>query len=71
MLSKSLILKFDTFIFDLGGTFWWYPNVVDGAVEVYKKLLELDKNIIFVSNFTFLDRDGIVKILKENGIFVK
>jgi 4-nitrophenyl phosphatase len=71
MLTKSLILKFDTFIFDLDGTFWWYPNIVDGAVEVYKKLVELDKNIIFVSNFTFLDRDGIVKLLKENGIFVE
>jgi HAD superfamily hydrolase (TIGR01450 family) len=71
MLTKSLILKFDTFIFDLDGTFWWYPNIVDGAGEVYKKLVELDKKIIFVSNFTFLDRDGIVKLLKENGIFIK
>ncbi|MGC9059040.1 MAG: HAD-IIA family hydrolase [Candidatus Aenigmatarchaeota archaeon] len=71
MLTKNLLKSFDTFIFDLDGTFWWYPKVVDGGKEVYERLLDLNKNVIFVSNFTFLDRDGIVKTLKKNGIEVK
>jgi len=71
MLTKNMLKKFDTFIFDLDGTFWWYPQVMDGAEKVYEKLLEMKKRIIFISNFTFLDRDGIVKILKENGIAAK
>lgn len=71
MLSKSLLKKFDTFVFDLDGTFWWYPNLVDGAVEIYKKLTKLNKKVIFVSNFTFLDRDGIVRIFRKNGIDVE
>lgn len=70
MLSKNLLLSFDTFVFDLDGTFWWYPKVVNGANEVYTKLKELNKKIIFVTNFTFLDREGIVKTLKKEGIIV-
>ncbi len=71
MLTKNLIKNFNTFIFDLDGTFWWFPEVVDGGKEVYEKLVSLNKRVIFVSNFTFLDRDGIVKILRKNGIDVK
>ncbi len=71
MLSKNLLKKFDTFVFDLDGTFWWYPNLVDGATEIYEKLQKMGRKIIFVSNFTFLDRDGIVKTLRKNGIQVE
>jgi HAD superfamily hydrolase (TIGR01450 family) len=71
MFTKSLILKFDTFIFDLDGTFWWYPKLVDGAKEIYEKLIEYGKKVIFVSNFTYLDREGIVEIFRKNGIFVR
>jgi len=68
MLRKALIRKFDTFAFDLDGTFWWYPKMVEGSVEIYKRLKEFGKRVIFVSNFTFLDRDGIVRTLRKNGI---
>jgi len=71
MLRKNLIKKFDTFVFDLDGTFWWYPSLVDGAREIYERLVDLNKRIIFVSNFTYLDRDGIVKTFRKNGIFVE
>ena len=68
MLSKTLLGKFDTFIFDLDGTFWWYTKVVEGGEKIYKKLQDLSKKVIFVSNFTLLDRDEIVKVLRKNGI---
>jgi HAD superfamily hydrolase (TIGR01450 family) len=71
MLAKNLIKKFDVFIFDLDGTIWWYPQVIDGAEKVYEKLLEMKKKVIFVSNFTFLDRDGVVKLLRKSGIAVE
>ena len=71
MLTKSLIKKFGVFVFDLDGTFWWYPQVVDGAEKVYEKLLEMKKKIIFISNFTFLDRDGVVKLLRKSGVMAK
>lgn len=68
MLSKSFIRSFDTFVFDLDGTFWWYPKIVDGAKEIYRKLKEMNKKIVFVSNFSILDRDGMVRHLRENGV---
>ena len=71
MLSKGLMKKFDTFVFDLDGTFWWFPELVDGAEEIYNRLREAGKRIIFVSNFTFLDRENIIKVLKKNGVFVE
>ncbi|MDT7858983.1 MAG: HAD-IIA family hydrolase, partial [Candidatus Aenigmarchaeota archaeon] len=67
---KDLIKNFDTFVFDLDGTFWWYPKLVDGAKEIYEKLIEYGKRVIFVSNFTYLDREGVVEIFRKNGIFV-
>jgi HAD superfamily hydrolase (TIGR01450 family) len=71
MLTRKLLKSFDTFIFDLDGTFWWYPRIVDGAREIYEKLLGMGKKVIFISNFTFLDRDGIVETLRKNGIKVE
>jgi 4-nitrophenyl phosphatase len=71
MHKKDLIKNFDTFVFDLDGTFWWYPKLVDGAKEIYEKLIEYGKRVIFVSNFTYLDREGIVEIFRKNGIFVR
>jgi 4-nitrophenyl phosphatase len=71
MHKKDLIKNFDTFVFDLDGTFWWYPKLVDGAREIYEKLIEYGKKVIFVSNFTYLDREGIVEIFRKNGIFVR
>ncbi len=71
MLSKGLMKKFDTFVFDLDGTFWWFPELVEGAEEIYNRLREAGKRIIFVSNFTFLDRENIIKVLKKNGVFVE
>ena len=71
MHKKDLIKNFDTFVFDLDGTFWWYPKLVDGAKEIYEKLIEYGKKVIFVSNFTYLDREGIVEIFRKNGIFVR
>jgi 4-nitrophenyl phosphatase len=71
MHKKDLIKNFDTFVFDLDGTFWWYPKLVDGAKKIYEKLIEYGKRVIFVSNFTYLDREGIVEIFKKNGIFVR
>jgi HAD superfamily hydrolase (TIGR01450 family) len=71
MHKKDLIKSFDTFVFDLDGTFWWYPKLVDGAKEIYEKLIEYGKKVIFVSNFTYLDREGIVEIFRKNGIFVR
>jgi len=71
MFRKNLIKKFDTFVFDLDGTFWWYPSLVDGAKEIYEKLVDSNKRVIFVSNFTYLDRDGIVKTFRKDGIFVE
>ena len=71
MFRKNLIKSFDTFVFDLDGTFWWYPNSVDGAKEIYERLVDLNKRVIFISNFTYLDRDGIVKTFRKNGIFVE
>jgi hypothetical protein len=37
MLSKTLLGKFDTFIFDLDGTFWWYPKVVEEGRKNLRK----------------------------------
>jgi HAD superfamily hydrolase (TIGR01450 family) len=71
MFRKNLIKSFDTFVFDLDGTFWWYPSLVKGAREIYEKLVNFSKRVIFVSNFTYLDRDGIVKTFRKNGIFVE
>jgi HAD superfamily hydrolase (TIGR01450 family) len=71
MHKKDLIKNFDTFVFDLDGTFWWYPKLVDGAKEIYEKLIEYGKKVIFVSNFTYLDREGVVEIFRKNGIFVR
>ena len=71
MHKKDLIKNFDAFVFDLDGTFWWYPKLVDGAKEIYGKLIEYGKKVIFVSNFTYLDREGIVEIFRKNGIFVR
>jgi len=71
MLRKDLIKKFDTFVFDLDGTFWWYPKLVDGAKEIYERLVESNKKVIFVSNFTYLDREGIVEVFRKNRVFVK
>jgi len=63
--------NFQTFIFDLDGTFWNFPLLMEGAKEVYDALKNLNKKIIFVSNFTYLDRDGILKIFRKNGIDIK
>jgi len=71
MFRKDLIKKFDTFVFDLDGTFWWYPKLIDGAKDIYEKLINLNKKVIFVSNFTYLDRDGIVRTFRKNGISVE
>ncbi|MEM5815325.1 MAG: HAD-IIA family hydrolase [Candidatus Aenigmatarchaeota archaeon] len=63
--------KFNTFIFDLDGTFWNFPQINEGCREVYEKLEKLKKKVIFVSNFTYLDRDGIIKIFKDSGIKIE
>lgn len=60
--------NFDTYIFDLDGTIWDYPIVFNGVEKIFRKLREARKNILIVSNFTYLDRDGIIKILKKFGI---
>lgn len=63
--------EFDTFVFDLDGTTWIYPKLIPGVKEVYRKLKELKKNILFISNFTILSRAGIARKLNSLGIEVK
>ncbi|MEM5875404.1 MAG: HAD hydrolase-like protein [Candidatus Aenigmatarchaeota archaeon] len=63
--------KFDTYIFDLDGTLWNFPNLFNGTDKIFEKLKKMNKNIIIVSNFTYLDRDDIIKILKNGGIEIE
>ncbi len=62
--------KFNTFIFDLDGTIWIYPNVIESAKEVIEKLKEKGKQVLIVTNFTMLSRDEIADRLKQNGVDV-
>ncbi len=63
--------KFKTFIFDLDGTLWDYPNPMPGAPELISKLREKGKQILVVTNFTILSRKGISKKLKEIDIEIE
>ncbi len=63
--------KFKTFIFDLDGTLWDYPNPLPGASELISKLKELGKQILVVTNFTIFSRKEISRKLKEMGIDIE
>jgi len=63
--------NFDTFIFDLDGTLWKYPEICEGAEKIWKKLQDMNKNLVIVSNFTFVDRDEILKKLEKGGIKIE
>jgi HAD superfamily hydrolase (TIGR01450 family) len=63
--------KFDTYVFDLDSTLWFWDRLIPGAKKVLKKLRKLDKKILFVTNNTIESRRDIAARLRKLGIDVK
>jgi len=60
--------KIDTFIFDLDGTIWYWTKLIPGVKRTIKKLRELNKKILFVTNNTIESRKNLAKRLNMFGI---
>lgn len=60
--------RFDTFIFDLDGTVWYWTKAVRSAADVFKALEREGKKYFFITNNTCLRLEGYAKKLKQFGI---
>ena len=60
--------KIETFIFDLDGTVWYWTKLIPGVKRTIRKLIKLDKEIMFVSNNTIVSRKDLAKRLNRFGI---
>lgn len=67
MLGKKFS-KFDNFIFDLDGTFWYWTELIPKAREVFQVLKKSGKNVHFLTNNTILTREGFAKKLRNFGV---
>ncbi len=63
--------KFDTFIFDLDGTLWNYPNLIPGVAKIIKLLEDNGKQRLYVSNFNLLSRRGALNHLRSLGVMAR
>ena len=53
--DKSLVKDFDYFLFDCDGVLYKQNTVIDGSERVLKKLITLNKQILFISNSSTKD----------------
>ncbi|OYT42808.1 MAG: hypothetical protein B6U78_00185 [Candidatus Aenigmarchaeota archaeon ex4484_224] len=63
--------KFKTFVFDLDGVIWNYPEVIEGADRVINRLKEIGKQVLIITNYTSLSRENLVKELRKRGIEIE
>ena len=67
----KLVQKYSTFIFDLDGTIYIDEKIIQGAAETIRKLSELGKELLFISNKTIGAPADYNALLKKNKIHVK
>jgi HAD superfamily hydrolase (TIGR01450 family) len=60
--------KIDTFIFDLDGTVWYWTHLIPGIKATIKKLKQLGKTILYVTNNTIESRRELTERLNKFGI---
>lgn len=63
--------RFNTFIFDLDETVWCWTELIPGVERIIDRLNYLGKQVLFVTNNTFLSRKGLAKKLNTLGIEAK
>lgn len=63
-----MINKYDGFIFDLDGTIYIEDKIIPNADLIIKKLKELEKKVIFISNKTTGSVNTYLKFLRSKGI---
>lgn len=60
--------KIDTFVFDLDGTIWYWTKLIPGAKKTIKKLKELNKDVLYVTNNTIVSNRELTRRLNDFGI---
>jgi phosphoglycolate/pyridoxal phosphate phosphatase family enzyme len=64
----SLINKYDYYIFDCDGVIWRGSEIINSAVLTINKLIQMKKNLIFLSNTNTLSRQDLYNKLIKAGI---
>ncbi len=67
---KKLFEKYDGFIFDLDGTLYRGSKIIEGAKETVNSLVNMGKDLIFVSNKTTGSAEEYFSFLVKNGLAV-
>jgi len=67
-MLKNKFDRFDTFIFDLDGTVWWWTEPIPGAPEVVEELKSAGKDVFFITSNCALPRAGYARKLRRFGI---
>lgn len=65
-----MLRAYSGFIFDMDGTIYRGSSIIPGADEVYNRLIELGKHILFVTNKTTGSVTEYSEFLNDNGIRV-
>ena len=68
MKIKKAFSKFEVFLLDLDGVIWRGGDPIPGAVEVVNFLVDYEKEVIFITNNTTLDRKTYKNKLFKIGI---
>jgi 4-nitrophenyl phosphatase len=63
--------RFDTFIFDLDGTIWIYPKLIEGARAIVEKIKKKKRTFLLASNFSVLSRKETIKKLSKLGLDIE
>lgn len=58
--ATEIVKNMDVFFFDCDGVIWHGNSVVEGAVEVIKKLIEKKKKIFFITNNSTKSRNSFL-----------
>lgn len=67
-MLQDIFLRFNGFIFDLDGTIYRESKIIDGALQVFQVLKELNKKFVFVSNRTTSTKSDYKEKLNSLGI---
>ncbi len=63
--------NFDTFIFDLDNTLLIWPDLIEGSKGIIKKLVNANKQVLYVTDNTAKSQLGLAKHLTKLGIETK
>eukprot|EP00834_Sanchytrium_tribonematis_P003878 NODE_167_length_14562_cov_0.357256.p8 type:complete len:280 gc:universal NODE_167_length_14562_cov_0.357256:1832-993(-) len=66
--AKSIIDKYDTFLFDMDGVLWQGNKLIQNSIETIQLLKDNNKQIYFVTNNSTKSRTSYVKKLKKLGL---